>query len=185
MSAAAAAAATGAILGYRNSSRSKQREEFLPFTPPKMMHAVSPVALPRISRYESRKRRDWNTFCVYLRNQYHPSLTPYSCSDEHVLEFFRYMDQFGETKVHFETCAYFGDSYDPPGQCHHCPLKQAWDSLEGIVGRLHAAFEESGGSPEMNPFGTRMVRVHLMEVRDVQDRSKGIGYEKKKRSMSL
>ncbi|EHA8586916.1 protein G1-like1 [Cocos nucifera] len=51
----------------------------------------------RPSRYESQKRRDWNTFGQYLRN-HRPPLTLSRCSGAHVLEFLRYLDQFGKTK---------------------------------------------------------------------------------------
>nr|KYP74539.1 hypothetical protein KK1_007223 [Cajanus cajan] len=51
------------------------------------------------SRYENQKRRDWNTFCQYLRN-HRPPLSLALCSGAHVLEFLHYLDQFGKTKVH-------------------------------------------------------------------------------------
>lgn len=133
---------------------------------------------PPLSRYESQKRRDWNTFGQYLKN-HRPPLTLSRVSASHVLEFLRYLDQFGKTKVHVETCAYFGNAH-PPGPCA-CPLKQAWGSLDALIGRLRAAFEENGGAPEMNPFGTRAVRLYLREVRDAQAKARGIAYEKKKR----
>nr|AAK39585.1 hypothetical protein [Oryza sativa Japonica Group] len=37
----------------------------------------------------------------------------------------------------------------------------AWGSLDALVGRLRAAFEEHGGHPEANPFGARAVRLYL------------------------
>ncbi|KAK7319347.1 hypothetical protein RJT34_04066 [Clitoria ternatea] len=173
MSAAVAAATTAAITGYQNSSESQHREE-LPLTTQQRVC----VAPPPLSRYESQKRRDWNTFGQYLKN-HRPPLTLSRCSGAHVLEFLRYLDQFGKTKVHAETCAYFGNSH-PPGPCP-CPLKQAWGSLDALIGRLRAAFEENGGTPEMNPFGARAVRLYLREVRDAQAKARGIAYEKKKR----
>ncbi|KAL5208494.1 hypothetical protein ABZP36_032929 [Zizania latifolia] len=51
----------------------------------------------RPSRYESQKRRDWQTFGQYLRN-HRPPLELARCSGAHVLEFLRYLDQFGKTK---------------------------------------------------------------------------------------
>ncbi|XP_015957505.1 protein LIGHT-DEPENDENT SHORT HYPOCOTYLS 1 [Arachis duranensis] len=174
MSAAvAAAAASAAISGYHNSSGADTRNHH-PFTQPEHGQQVS---VP-LSRYESQKRRDWNTFGQYLKN-HRPPLTLSRCSGAHVLEFLRYLDQFGKTKVHSDTCAYFGNS-QPPGPCP-CPLKQAWGSLDALIGRLRAAFEENGGNPEMNPFGARAVRLYLREVRDVQAKARGIAYEKKKR----
>ncbi|XP_047175653.1 protein LIGHT-DEPENDENT SHORT HYPOCOTYLS 6-like [Vigna umbellata] len=130
------------------------------------------------SRYESQKRRDWNTFLQYLRN-HKPPLTLARCSGAHVIEFLKYLDQFGKTKVHISGCPYFGHP-NPPAPCA-CPLKQAWGSLDALIGRLRAAFEENGGRPESNPFATRAVRIYLREVREAQAKARGIPYEKKKR----
>ncbi|KAK6914099.1 ALOG domain [Dillenia turbinata] len=130
------------------------------------------------SRYENQKRRDWNTFGQYLRN-HRPPLSLSRCSGAHVLEFLRYLDQFGKTKVHTQLCPFFGHP-SPPGPCP-CPLRQAWGSLDALIGRLRAAFEEHGGKPEANPFGARAVRLYLREVRDTQAKARGISYEKKKR----
>ncbi|KAL5720970.1 hypothetical protein ACHQM5_013585 [Ranunculus cassubicifolius] len=130
------------------------------------------------SRYESQKRRDWNTFLQYLKN-HKPPLTLARCSGAHVIEFLKYLDQFGKTKVHISGCAYFGHP-NPPAPCA-CPLKQAWGSLDALIGRLRAAYEENGGRPESNPFGARAVRIYLREVREGQAKARGIPYEKKKR----
>lgn len=130
------------------------------------------------SRYENQKRRDWSTFGQYLKN-HKPPLTLSRCSGAHVLEFLRYLDQFGKTKVHTPICPFYGHP-NPPAPCP-CPLRQAWGSLDALIGRLRAAFEENGGKPEMNPFGARAVRLYLREVRDSQSKARGISYEKKKR----
>ncbi|CAN6237236.1 unnamed protein product [Urochloa humidicola] len=135
-------------------------------------------AAVRPSRYESQKRRDWQTFGQYLRN-HRPPLELSRCSGAHVLEFLRYLDQFGKTKVHAPGCPFFGHP-SPPAPCP-CPLRQAWGSLDALVGRLRAAFEEHGGRPEANPFGARAVRLYLREVRDSQAKARGIAYEKKRR----
>ncbi|KAA8539010.1 hypothetical protein F0562_025702 [Nyssa sinensis] len=97
----------------------------------------------------------------------------------HVLEFLRYLDQFGKTKVHNQTCPFFGVP-NPPAPCP-CPLRQAWGSLDSLIGRLRAAYEEHGGKPEANPFGARAVRLFLREVREFQAKSRGISYEKKRK----
>ncbi|KAL9227608.1 hypothetical protein vseg_003280 [Gypsophila vaccaria] len=130
------------------------------------------------SRYENQKRRDWNTFGQYLRN-HRPPLSLNRCSGAHVLEFLRYLDQFGKTKVHIQACPFYGHP-NPPAPCP-CPLRQAWGSLDALIGRLRAAYEENGGKPETNPFGARAVRLYLREVRDTQSKARGISYEKKKR----
>ncbi|WOG83229.1 hypothetical protein DCAR_0102404 [Daucus carota subsp. sativus] len=136
---------------------------------------TSPTTL---SRYENQKRRDWNTFGQYLRN-HRPPLSLPRCSGAHVLEFLRYLDQFGKTKVHIPLCPFFGHP-NPPAPCS-CPLRQAWGSLDALIGRLRAAYEENGGKPEANPFGARAVRLYLREIRDSQSKARGISYEKKKR----
>ncbi|CAA3011194.1 LIGHT-DEPENDENT SHORT HYPOCOTYLS 3-like [Olea europaea subsp. europaea] len=131
-----------------------------------------------LSRYENQKRRDWITFGQYLKN-HRPPLTLSRCSGAHVLEFLRYLDQFGKTKVHTPICPFYGHP-NPPAPCP-CPLRQAWGSLDALIGRLRAAYEENGGKPELNPFGARAVRLYLREVRDLQSKARGISYEKKKR----
>ncbi|KAK5805121.1 hypothetical protein PVK06_032773 [Gossypium arboreum] len=57
-----------------------------------------------LSRYENQKRRDWNTFGQYLCN-HRPPLSLSRCSGAHVLEFLRYLDQFGKTKIKFCVCS--------------------------------------------------------------------------------
>ncbi|KAK7278221.1 hypothetical protein RJT34_23247 [Clitoria ternatea] len=130
------------------------------------------------SRYENQKRRDWNTFCQYLNN-IRPPLPLTLCSAGHVLEFLKYLDQFGKTKVHSPPCPFFGLP-NPPAPCP-CPLRQAWGSLDALIGRLRAAYEENGGRPETNPFGARAVRHYLREVRDFQSKARGVSYEKKRK----
>ncbi|CAH9094113.1 unnamed protein product [Cuscuta europaea] len=138
---------------------------------------TSPVAAPP-NRYESQKRRDWATFLQYLRN-HKPPLTLPRCSGAHVIEFLRYLDQFGKTKVHVTGCPHFGNP-NPPAACA-CPLKQAWGSLDALIGRLRAAYEENGGRPESNPFAAGAVRMYLREVKDGQGKARGFPYEKKRK----
>ncbi|KAJ4840841.1 hypothetical protein Tsubulata_026298 [Turnera subulata] len=185
MSAAVAAAASAAVscnssssstsrtAGSSSSSTRTENRQVALFSQPLAASSVLPL-----SRYESQKRRDWNTFGQYLRN-HRPPLALSRCSGAHILEFLRYLDQFGKTKVHNQTCPFFGHPH-PPAPCS-CPLKQAWGSLDALIGRLRAAFEENGGLPETNPFGARAVRLYLREVRDAQAKARGIAYEKKKR----
>lgn len=141
---------------------------------------ASPSATPPPppSRYESQKRRDWITFLQYLRN-HKPPLTLARCSGAHVIEFLKYLDQFGKTKVHATGCPCFGH-LNPPAPCP-CPVRQAWGSLDALIGRLRAAYEENGGRAESNPFGAKAVRIYLREVRESQAKARGIPYEKKKR----
>nr|AYE54702.1 ALOG6 [Torenia fournieri] len=132
----------------------------------------------QLSRYESQKRRDWNTFGQYLKNQ-RPPVSLSQCNCNHVLEFMRYLDQFGKTKVHMHGCVFFGQP-DPPAPCT-CPLRQAWGSLDALIGRLRAAYEEHGGSAETNPFGNGAIRIYLREVKESQSKARGIPYKKKKK----
>ncbi|PNT21604.1 hypothetical protein POPTR_009G157600v4 [Populus trichocarpa] len=148
-------------------------------------NSASPTTVSAISstpsRYENQKRRDWNTFCQYLRNHKPPLSFP-RCNGTHVLEFLCYLDQFGKTKVHHQTCQFFGHP-KPPALCP-CPLRQAWGSLDALIGRLRAAYEAHGGKPEENPFGARAVRIYLREVRDFQAKSRGVSYTKKRKRTS-
>ncbi|CAL9037170.1 protein LIGHT-DEPENDENT SHORT HYPOCOTYLS 5 [Musa acuminata AAA Group] len=147
-----------------------------PFPPPPSSPQQQQRKPP--SRYESQKRRDWNTFLQYLRS-HRPPLSLARCSGAHVIEFLKYLDQFGKTKVHATGCTYFGHP-NPPAPCV-CPLKQAWGSLDALVGRLRAAYEENDGVPESNPFGARAVGIYLREVKESQGRARGVPYHKKKK----
>ncbi|XP_059667561.1 protein LIGHT-DEPENDENT SHORT HYPOCOTYLS 4-like [Cornus florida] len=179
--AAAAAAANASRYNSRNTTTTSSTSQYsvnnhhhhhqLSLFPP-------PLRSPQLSRYEAQKRRDWIMFRQYLRN-HQPPLALSLISGSHVLEFLRYLDQFGKTKVHSSNCIFFGHLH-PPAPCP-CPVRQAWGSLDALVGRLRAAFEESGGRPETNPFGARAVRIYLREVRDSQANARGTDYEKKKR----
>ncbi|VFR00693.1 unnamed protein product [Cuscuta campestris] len=136
------------------------------------------------SRYQAQKRRDWTTFLQYLKN-HTPPLTLPRCSGAHVIEFLKYLDGFGKTKVHVTGCPHFGDR-NPPAPCA-CPLKQAWGSLDALIGRLRAAYEEiGGGRPESNPFAARAVGIYLREVKGDQAKARGFPHRKvyKKRKMS-
>ncbi|KZV26555.1 protein LIGHT-DEPENDENT SHORT HYPOCOTYLS 4 [Dorcoceras hygrometricum] len=163
------------IINFTIATASGSADSLIMSSSPAGSSASSPTTL---SRYENQKRRDWNTFGQYLSN-HRPPLALSRCSGAHVLEFLRYLDQFGKTKVHTQLCPFFGHP-KPPAPCL-CPLRQAWGSLDALVGRLRAAYEENGGKPETNPFGARAVRLYLREVRDSQSKARGISYEKKKR----
>ncbi|CAL0325001.1 unnamed protein product [Lupinus luteus] len=142
-------------------------------------HEQEPQPQPQpLSRYESQKKRDWNTFGQYLNN-HSPPVPLSQCNFNHVLEFLRYLDQFGKTKVHLQSCIFFGQPA-PPAPCT-CPLRQAWGSLDALIGRLRAAYEEHGGSSETNPFGGGIIRSYLREVKECQGKARGIPYKKKKK----
>ncbi|KAB2010282.1 hypothetical protein ES319_D10G227800v1 [Gossypium barbadense] len=141
--------------------------------------AIISGAMPSIpTRYQSLMRRDWLTFCQYLNN-HRPPISVSMCNAAHVLQFLRYLDQFGKTKVHISACSFFGQS-EPPGPCG-CPLRQAWGSVDALVGRLASSYEDQGGNPEVNPFRAGVVRIYLREVRDAQNKARGISYKKRKK----
>ncbi|CAM0905284.1 unnamed protein product [Alopecurus aequalis] len=155
-----------------------------------LVSALPPAArMP--SRYESQKRRDWQTFVRYLAD-HRPPLVLRRCSGAHVLEFLRYLDRFGKTRVHAPPCPAYGvratttTAASAPCQC---PLRQAWGSLDALVGRLRAAFDERRGpgddASSCNPFAARAVRLYLRDVRDAQSRARGISYHKKKKKRKL
>uniref|UniRef100_A0A0E0DQ94 ALOG domain-containing protein n=1 Tax=Oryza meridionalis TaxID=40149 RepID=A0A0E0DQ94_9ORYZ len=161
-----------------NEEEGRHQAQVQEAQPQPLAQQAPAAAAAGLSRYESQKRRDWNTFLQYLRN-HKPPLTLPRCSGAHVIEFLKYLDQFGKTKVHTDGCAYFGEP-NPPAPCA-CPLRQAWGSLDALIGRLRAAYEESGGRPESNPFAARAVRIYLREVREAQAKARGIPYEKKRK----
>ncbi|XP_044505126.1 protein G1-like7 [Mangifera indica] len=130
------------------------------------------------SRYKSQKWRDWNTFLQYLKN-HKPPLTLADCSGAHVIEFLKYLDRSGKTRVHVSGCPYFGHP-NPPAPCA-CPIKQAWGSLDALIGKLKAAYKENDVRQESNPFGDEAVGIYLGEVKEGQAKARGISYGKKKR----
>ncbi|KAG8658557.1 hypothetical protein MANES_03G163666v8 [Manihot esculenta] len=128
----------------------------------------SPISsTSNLSRYENQKRRDWNTFGNTSATTGPHSPSPGAAGRT-----------LGKPKSIPNSVPFFGHP-NPPAPCP-CPLRQAWGSLDALIGRLRAAFEEHGGKPENNPFGARAVRLYLREVRDSQSKARGISYEKKK-----
>lgn len=173
--AAAAAASAAAHANRRNSSSTTAKKTNYMYTPNNYYRPFSPTP-PYQSRYENNKRQDWNKFVQYLKNYHHghgqPPLSLRLCNESHVLGFLKYLDQFGETKVHSVSCNYYGQAYSSVA-CS-CPLKEAWSSLEGVVRRLRIAFEDYGGSPDTNPFGSLVVVSYLKDVKVSQAKARGI-----------
>ncbi|GJP56859.1 hypothetical protein CLOM_g15907 [Closterium sp. NIES-68] len=130
------------------------------------------------NKYDAQKQRDWNNFSQYLA-RHQPPVAMIRATPRHVVEYMRYMDQFGRTRVHDLGCPLYGSS--SVRESCSCPMKQAWGSLDALIGRLRAAFEENGGRPETNPFATRMVREYLNGVRVSQGKARGVIYDKRKR----
>lgn len=175
MSAAVAAASAAAHANRRNSSATTTKKTN--YTPNNYYLSFSPTP-PSHNRYEINKRHDWNKFVHYLKNHHHvhgqPPLSVRRCNGSHVLGYLKYLDQFGETKVHKISCNYYGQAYSSVA-CS-CPLKEAWSSLQGVVGRLRVAFEDHGGSPDTNPFGSPVVCLYLKEVKVCQAKARGLTY---------
>ncbi|PQM38221.1 protein LIGHT-DEPENDENT SHORT HYPOCOTYLS 4-like [Prunus yedoensis var. nudiflora] len=100
------------------------------------------------SRYENQKRRDWNTFGQYLKN-HRPPLSLSRCSGAHVLEFLRYLDQFGKTKVHTPSALSTATrTLRLPAPAHSARHGAAWTPSSG-------AFEPSKKT-EASPKPTRL-----------------------------
>ncbi|KAL0721974.1 hypothetical protein Bca4012_036573 [Brassica carinata] len=66
-----------------------------------------------------------------------------------------------------------------------CPNKQAWGSLDSLIGRLRAAYDENGGRPDTNPFAARAIRIYLREVKGSQAKARGITYQKRRRNPTV
>ncbi|WZZ05656.1 hypothetical protein YC2023_091577 [Brassica napus] len=128
---------------------------------PQPQQPQPPPNSPALSRYESQKRRDWNTFCQYLRNQQPPVHISHLERQR-----FMHMDVFSSDKLN---------------QQDSVTVHQAWGSLDALIGRLRAAYEENGGFPERNPFAGGGIRVFLREVRDSQAKARGVPYKKRKK----
>ena len=128
-----------------------------------------------LSRYESQKRRDWNTFLQYLENR-KPPLTLAGCRDNHVTEFLRYLDQFGKIMLHRTLCPVFGNP-ESPDPCT-CLLRHSSAWFEPLIVRLRSAYEEHGGLPESNPFTDTALKVYLREFDHCSAKARGISYKK-------
>ncbi|KAF9592807.1 hypothetical protein IFM89_017426 [Coptis chinensis] len=131
-----------------------------------------------LNRYEAQKKRDWNTFLKFLKN-HQPPLVLERCSDGQVIQFLKNLNQFGNTRVHLLDFHFYGNP-NPPGPCH-CPFQQAWGSVDSMIGRLRAAYEENGGIPETNLFASRSVSMYLRKVKDGQAKARGDEHKKRKR----
>ena len=133
-----------------------------------------------LSRFESQKRRDWNTFLQYLRNL-EPPVTLAGCSENHVAEFLRYLNQFGKIMIHNTACPFFGKP-ESPDPCT-CPLNHSSGTLEALIGRLGSAYVEHGGLPESNPFTVRASMLNQIqnyrEFNQCSTKARGISYKKK------
>ncbi|RZS11939.1 hypothetical protein BHM03_00043315 [Ensete ventricosum] len=180
-----------ALLTKTNQIRAPTKDkQFSPKQHNKLLAATAP---PRARSRLQHKATDClgsQSINRRLEKPTHPSsaneefLGAHLCSGAHVVEFLKYLDQFGKTKVHAHGCTYFGHP-SPSGPCE-CPTKQAWGSLDALIGRLRAAYEENdGGRPDSNPFGAKAVKSHLREVRESQAKARGVAYKKKKRKRRL
>ncbi|KAF3956679.1 hypothetical protein CMV_018221 [Castanea mollissima] len=81
------------------------------------------------TRYESQKRRDWNTFGQYLKNQRCAS-TPAMCSGTHEIKLSRLLYLLAQINVHNTGCPYFG--HPNP----RASLKQGESSSTGVKRRV-------------------------------------------------
>ncbi|KAK6134703.1 hypothetical protein DH2020_031551 [Rehmannia glutinosa] len=100
------------------------------------------------------------------------------CNYSHVLDFMRYLDQFGKTKVHIQGCVFLASL--SPAVPAPARSGRAWaaSTRSWAVSR---SLRGERGTPETNPFANGAIRVYLREVRDAQAKARGIPYKKKKK----
>jgi hypothetical protein len=94
-----------------------------------------------------------------------------------LLEFLRYLDQFGKTKAHALGCPFFGR---PRRARACCARPRAASTRSSAACAPPSRSTGPGGRLEVNPFGARAVRLYLREVHDSQAKVRGIAYKKKR-----
>uniref|UniRef100_A0A7N0UAN9 ALOG domain-containing protein n=1 Tax=Kalanchoe fedtschenkoi TaxID=63787 RepID=A0A7N0UAN9_KALFE len=142
----------------------------------------------RRSVYESRKRRSWNSFLQYLK-MHKPLLSVQTCTGADAVDFIKYLDRFGKTKLHTTDCPSFGkpNPNSSSSSSHHCrcPSRQGWWSLETLVERLRSAYKEfvliHRPNPNPNPFSSTHILHYMKEFREELERSKGVCFVDKRR----
>ncbi|KAI7731131.1 hypothetical protein M8C21_033596 [Ambrosia artemisiifolia] len=123
----------------------------------------------QLSSYETKKQLDWGMFVQYLKYR-KPPVPFVECNSEHVIEFLKYQNKFGDTRVHIQSCLLYGQP-NPTAACF-CPFREAWGTLEAIATRLHDAYEENR-LPYMKPFDSKYIQSYLNEVRKSQENALG------------
>ncbi|KAK2634588.1 hypothetical protein Ddye_029380 [Dipteronia dyeriana] len=166
MSAAVAAAAAAAYSSSRNTRRTTAQNQTENYQY-SVLRRPAVVVSKLGGRYETQKRKDWDSFLEYLR-QRSPTLVVSCCSGAHVIEFVKYcLDQ--KTRVqHTVTCPLLlGQSQSDPCPC---PTGQVyWGSIDALIGRLRVAFEEMVGQAKANignPFRAPEVRLYLRQLKE-------------------
>ncbi|KAD4179491.1 hypothetical protein E3N88_28082 [Mikania micrantha] len=125
------------------------------------------------SLYETKKHLDWGMFMQFLKYR-KPPVPFFQCNSGHVIEFLKYLNKFGDIRVHVQNCVLFGHP-NPAATCF-CPLREAWGTLEVIATRLHAAYEENR-FPYMETFGSSDLQAYLYEIRKSQEDAMGIPFK--------
>ncbi|KAL8264903.1 hypothetical protein R6Q59_023033 [Mikania micrantha] len=125
------------------------------------------------SLYETKKHLDWGMFMQFLKYR-KPPVPFFQCNSGHVIEFLKYLNKFGDIRVHVQNCVLFGHP-NPAATCF-CPLREAWGTLEVIATRLHAAYEENR-FPYMETFGSSDLQAYLYEIRKSQEDAMGISFK--------
>ncbi|MBA0571138.1 hypothetical protein Golob_004728 [Gossypium lobatum] len=97
---------------------------------------------------------------------------------EHTRGFLKTSGQLSDL-INNPACSFFGQS-DSPGP-YGCSLRQAWRSVDALVGRLSSAYEDHGRNPKVNPFRAVVVRIYLREDKDTQNKARGISDKKRKK----
>ncbi|XP_047309970.1 protein LIGHT-DEPENDENT SHORT HYPOCOTYLS 4-like [Impatiens glandulifera] len=165
---AAAAAAAAAAASRRSKENTTHFRQFAAASynrPSSRFEGNSshPSTVGNNDLYDSKKRSDWNCFIQYLE-KHQPEVGLNRCGGPEIVEFLR----SGEFKVHLDNCQF-------RGQCL-CPV---WDSLNAMVDRLRRSFTEKIGFMESNPFSDEAVEIYLMEIKDREEKNRGVTYDKK------
>ena len=124
-------------------------------------------AIRNSRRYEHHKLRDWRAFIHFL-GQYDPPVPLRECDQDHAVDYLIHVDTTGKTVVHVFGCPLWGSR---DGSCL-CPRRQAWGSVDSLIGRLRAAWFEQGPLRQPNPFAARGVQLHLRDVKYEQLQSR-------------
>ncbi|KAD4179501.1 hypothetical protein E3N88_28092 [Mikania micrantha] len=130
--------------------------------------------LPAQSSFnETKKHLDWEMFMQFLKFR-KPPVPFFLCNSGHVIEFLKYLNKFGDIRVHVQNCVLFGHP-NPAATCF-CPLREAWGTIEVIATRLHAAYEENR-LPYMETFASNDLQAYLYEIRKSQEDAMGISFK--------
>ncbi|KAI3755093.1 hypothetical protein L1987_54887 [Smallanthus sonchifolius] len=134
----------------------------------------SQLLLAQFSGYETKNHLERGMFMQFLKYR-KPPVPLVLCKSDHVIEFLKHLNKFGDIRVHMQSCVLFGHP-NPAASCF-CPLKEAWGTLEAIATRLRAVYEENRLT-YMTPSASGHIQFYLNEVRKSQENALGIPSKK-------